>query len=93
MVAAAQSEFVERSFVNRHGERWLLRLDLGSGEAVLLGDEADWVRGIEIRDDVVDPTFILSDDEACWLATTWLELTGRELGLPRFNREQVRGLE
>jgi hypothetical protein len=87
MVVAAKPEVVERSFVNQHGERWLLRIELRSGDAALLGDEADWIRGIQIRNDVVAPDFILADDEARWLATTWFELTGRRLVLPIFNRK------
>ena len=87
MVATA-STVVSREFVNKCGERWLLRIDPESGDATLFGDEVDWIHGIEIRNDVVDPTFIFALDEVEWLTTSWLELTTRQLVLPAANRAQ-----
>jgi hypothetical protein len=93
MVITAKSEIIERSFANSYGERWLLRVEPASGDGNLLGDETDWVHGIKIRNDVVEPDYILTDEEARWLTTAWIELTGRELCLPEFNRQRQAALE
>ena len=85
MVTAANSGIVERTFTNKYGERWLLRIEPMSGDGNLLGDETDLVDGVKIRNDVVDPDYILADDEVEWLLMIWMELTGRELVLPVFN--------
>lgn len=76
---------IELHFVNRYGEKWLLRVAPSRETGELLGDETDW-KPIEIRDDRLRADFILANDEWAWLYAAWRQTTGRELRKPSFAR-------
>lgn len=66
------------TFTNSFGEDWELTVDSAAKVGTVQGDETDW-EPLLIEGGQLLSSFMLSDDEASWLADAWKNATGEDL--------------